>query len=187
LIGYTSELEQKSIPMWHWVDSNAIGRDSLKFWQAANDTVTAIVKKILNLIQAPILDRVSELAAGPFEFACPQKNGLRLEMRRDYNSLEVGFSPNDHDEIRMVGYPLVELLAVIGLQHARPLMSYRREKLPYYRYGVWGAPVPTLFARAMLGLANPGFPIRSFSMQLGWANQEGKALYIKNSLEDTPS
>lgn len=170
------------IPLSSWADGNHIGRDNMKFWAGAGGySGAALTRDALDLVRPLGDDGLPAVAADPFAFARPQSSSFRFDWRRDYIPLDVGFSPNDHGEVRMVGYPLVELLAAIGLQHARPL---RLNKL-LYRYGAWGVPLPTLFARAMLGLGNPGFPIRTFTMKLGWPGQEGQARCITDALEDT--
>lgn len=170
------------IPLSSWADGSHIGRDNMKFWAGAGGySGAALTRDALDLVRPLAGDGLPAVAADPFAFARPQSSSFRFDWRRDYIPLDVGFSPNDHGEVRMVGYPLVELLAAIGLQHARPL---RLNKL-LYRYGAWGAELPTLFARAMLGLGNPGFPIRTFTMHLGWPGQEGQARCIKDALEDT--
>lgn len=170
------------IPLSSWADGSHIGRDNMKFWAGAGGySGVALTRDALDLVRPLAGDGLATIATAPFAFTRPQSSSFRFDWRRDYIPLDVGFSPNDHGEVRMVGYPLVELLAAIGLQHARPL---RLNKL-LYRYGAWGAELPTLFARAMLGLGNPGFPIRTFTMHLGWPGQEGQARCIKDALEDT--
>jgi CRISPR-associated protein Csb3 len=171
-------------PISSWADGAHIGRDNMKFWAGAGGySGAALTRDALDLVRPLAGDGLPAAAADPFAFARPQSSSFRFAWQRDYTALDVGFSPNDHPEIRMVGYPLVELLAAIGLQHARPL---RLNKL-LYRYGVWGVELPTLFARAMLGLGNPGFPIRTFTMKLGWPGQEGQARCITDALEDFQS
>ena len=88
----------------------------------------------------------------------------------------------------MTGYPIVELLAAIGLSHARPKRT-ERNKLEY-RYSVLGITDPeTLYdpilLRAALGGADLGLPRRDFVMQLGWPGQENQARCITNVIEET--
>ncbi len=171
-----------NIAISSWADGRHVGRDNIKFWAGAGGySGAALTRDALDLVRPLNSGALPSVADDPFAFASPQSSSFRFDWRRDYIPLDVGFSPNDHGEVRMVGYPLVELLAAIGLQHARPV---RLHKL-LYRYGVWGAALPTLFARAMLGLSNPGFPIRTFTMKLGWPGQEGQARCITDALEDT--
>jgi CRISPR-associated protein Csx14 len=89
----------------------------------------------------------------------------------------------------MVGYPLVELFAAVGLSHARPLRPERRNKL-LYRYGVIGSDrkdarlLPPIFLRAALGVEMMPFPQRRFRMNLGWPGQENQARCITTVTEE---
>lgn len=173
------------IPIDHWADdANSSGRDNVKFWAGsggypgaalARDALEPIAKLGDNALAAAIAD--------PFAFEAQQSSSFRFDWRRDYIPLEAGFSPNAHGTVRMVGFPLVELLAAIGLQHTRPRRPDRRDKLTY-RYSVSNAELPTLFARALLGTQSLGFSIRTFRMQLGWPGQEGQARCIIDAQEE---
>ena len=88
----------------------------------------------------------------------------------------------------MQGYPIVEILAAIGLTNARPV---RREKLEY-RYGVAGLVggnlYDAIFLRASLGVEKPLFPgmrFRLFVMHLAWPGKEGQARCITDVIEET--
>ena len=90
----------------------------------------------------------------------------------------------------MIGYPIVEIFAAIGLTHARPRKT-ERNKLEY-RYSVLGLRRPNalydpMFLRAALGGADLGFPRRNFLMQLGWPGQENQARCITHVTEETPA
>jgi CRISPR-associated protein Csx14 len=100
--------------------------------------------------------------------------------------MDVGFSPNAHGDLTMVGFPLVEILAAIGLENARP---ERINKLAY-RYGVIGIAspdnlLPLLYLRAALGASQLPFPQRIFQMSLGWPGQENQARCITDVIEET--
>jgi CRISPR-associated protein Csx14 len=110
-------------------------------------------------------------------------SSFRFDWRRDYIPLDAGFSPNIHGNMTMIGYPLVEILAALGLQNARPSRVERRDKLAY-RYGVSSQRLPLVLARAMLGGEGLGFPIRLFRMRLGWPGQEGQARCIIDASEE---
>lgn len=173
-----------AIPLGHWADGPASGRDSLKFWAGAGGySGAALARDALELVQLGG-NALAEAARDPFAFAAAQSSSFRFDWRRDYTALDVGFSPNEHGAIRMVGYPLVELLAAIGLQHARPQRPDARDKLRY-RYAVAGAMLPTMLARAVLGGQTLGFPARTFTMRLGWPGQEGQARCILDAQEES--
>ncbi|MFL7905038.1 type I-U CRISPR-associated protein Cas8c [Azospirillum argentinense] len=172
------------VPMGHWADGPAVGRDNLKFWAGAGGySGAALTRDALDLVRFGS-NALAEAARDPFAVAAPQSSSFRFDWRRDYTALDVGFSPNEHGAIRMVGYPLVELLAAIGLQHARPQRPDRSDKLRY-RYAVAGVPLPTPLARAVLGGQTLGFPARFFTMRLGWPGQEGQARCILDAQEES--
>ncbi|MFM2043934.1 MAG: hypothetical protein RLY86_2510 [Pseudomonadota bacterium] len=173
-----------TVPLSHWTDGAHIGRDNVKFWAGAGGySGAALTRDALELLNGLSEAALTEAAAAPFDFARAQSSSFRFDWRRDYIPIDVGFSPNDHGDVRMVGYPLVEILAAVGLQHARPDRPDPRDKLTY-RYGVWGTPLPTLLARAVLGGQSLGFPFRRFTMHLGWPGQEGQARCITDAQED---
>lgn len=173
------------VPIEHWADDHAsTGRDNVKFWAGAGGYPGAALARDALAPLAGIGDNVlAATAADPFALSWPQSSSFRFDWRRDYIPLDAGFSPNDHASMTMVGYPIVELLAAIGLQHARPDRPDRRDKLSY-RYGVSSAMLPTPLARAVLGGQSLGFPIRIFSMRLGWPGQEGQARCIIDAQEE---
>lgn len=176
--------EKHSIIIEHWADGS--DRDNVKFWAgAAGYPGSALARDALNLIRGLGDNALSAAAADPFNVSAAQSSSFRFDWRRDYIPLDAGFSPNEHGGIAMVGYPLVELLAAIGMQNARPARIEARNKLAY-RYGVSSAMLPTVFARAVLGGDSLGFPIRLFRMRLGWPGQEGQARCIVDSQEELP-
>lgn len=173
---------ERRIPIEHWADGSS--RDTVKFWAGAGGYPgAALARDALELVRFG--DNELTVATGdPFSVSAPQSSSFRFDWRRDYIPLDAGFSPNDHTStITMVGYPFVELLAAIGLQHARPARPELRDKL-VYRYGVSTALLPTAFARAVLGCESLGFPIRTFRMRLGWPGQEGQARCIIDAQEE---
>jgi CRISPR-associated protein Csb3 len=166
------------------VDSwgDATGRDNVKFWAGSGGYPgAALVRDALALLA----DRLKNARQDPFDVSAPQSSSLRFDWRRDYVPLGAGFSLNEHGKkLVPLGRPLVEVLAVIGLSHARPLRPDRRNKLRY-RYGVLGgAPVNAMFHRAALGCASLPFVMRRFSITLDWPGQENQARCITSVTED---
>lgn len=176
------DTEHRQILIDHWADGSS--RDQVKFWAgAAGMPGAAIAARLLDIIKSKTPKDPSGLIADPFSFAAPVSSGFRFDWRRDTTAIDAGFSLDTQTSIRAVGYPLVELLAAIGLQHARPHKINRLE----YRYGVWTEPLPTMLARAVLGaqpLALPKGGYRQFHMTLDWPGQEGQARRIKDCQED---
>jgi CRISPR-associated protein Csb3 len=129
-------------------------------------------------------DGLLEATRDPFSFAAPMDSSFRFDWRRDYIPLDAGFSPNDQQAVGMVGYPLVELLAAVGLQYSRPARISARDKLAY-RYHVSDVWLPVVLVRAVLGSDDHGFPRRTFRMRLGWPGKKGQARCIVNAEEES--
>jgi CRISPR-associated protein Csx14 len=174
----------KKVVIDHWGDATV--RDNVKFWAGSGgypgaafwrDAVALVKEEAIKAFQ------------NPFALSAPQSSSFRFDWRRDYIPLDVGFSPNEHTDMVMVGYPLVELFAVVGLTHARPQRTDRRNKL-LYRYGVIGgdsqdvALIPLMFLRAALGAHTMPFPQRYFRINLGWPGQENQARCITSVTEE---
>ena len=175
-----------SIVIDHWGDQGRVGRDRVKFWAGAGGYPGAgLVRDALDLVRGQAVDRADD----PFSLSAEQSSSFRFDWRRDYVPIDAGFSPNAHGDVVMRGYPVVELLAAIGLTNARPL---RRERLEY-SYGVAGLASDELydpnFLRAALGAKRPpfpGMPFRRFAMRLDWPGQEGQARCITDVIEEIP-
>jgi CRISPR-associated protein Csb3 len=174
--------EGRCLVLDHWGD--ATRRDNVKFWAGAGGFPGAgLARDALDLVR----DRLPAATSDPFALAAPQSSSFRFDWRRDYVPLDAGFSLNEHANITPRGYPLVELLAALGLSHARPLRLHKLE----YRYAVVGrrlsrdsVHLPLLLLRAALGCAALPFPTRTFRMNLDWPGQEGQARCITSVSEE---
>ena len=167
----------------HWGDATH-RRDNVKFWAGSGGYPgAALARDALDLVRERGMAHVDD----PFSLAAEQSSSFRFDWRRDYIPIDAGFSPNEHGSVVMQGYPLVELMAAIGLTNARPKRQIKLE----YSYGVAGMIddhlYDPIFLRAALGASEapfPGLPFRSFTMQLGWPGKEGQARCITNVFEE---
>ncbi len=185
---------EKTIIIDYWTDGNRDYQlDDFKLWAGAGGYPgVALLKDALNLMQ-DLWDDAFKEPEKLFEnenLAVPQSSSFRLDWRRDYIPLDTGFSLNEHGHITTVGYPLVEVLAAIGLTHARPQRLH--DKL-HYRYAALGLPQlpddattlhPPMFLRAALGCAELPFPMRAFRMHLDWPGKPGQARAITHVYEE---
>ena len=170
------------ISVEYWGDTTR--RDNVKFWAgSAGYPGAAVLRDAVSIVEG----KMRQHATNPFALSGEQRNSFRFDWRRDYIPVQDGFSPNQHKTIQMVGFPLVEVLAAIGVSHARPR---RIEKLKY-AYGVIGdregALVEPMFHRAALGSSFcpvPGTPFRRFIMQLDWPGKEDQARCITQVTEE---
>ncbi|MDE2686217.1 MAG: type I-U CRISPR-associated protein Cas8c [Gammaproteobacteria bacterium] len=171
----------------HWGD--ATRRDKVKFWAGSGGKPgAAILREAIGLVKTKIRKQQYD----PYALSSPQSISFRFDWRRDYIPVQDGFSPNKHKSgpapISMVGYPVVEILAAMGMAHARPR---RKTKLEYH-YSVLGYLrhqfLEPVFHRAALGAAVspvPGWPFRRFVMWLDWPGKEGQARCITQVIEET--
>ena len=180
----------------HWGDKTQ--RDALKFWAGMGGYPgAALASKTLNLVRDRLIDHVAD----PFALPAEQSSSFRFDWRRDYLAINFGFSPDSHNNIEMQGYPVVELLAAIGLTHARPFKvdqmnkpkNERNKPKLEYGYGIAGVKGSELydpiFLRAAIGSKQRpfhGMPFRLFSMYLDWPGQQGHARCITNVMEEKP-
>jgi len=169
----------------YWGDArNKTSRDNAKFWAGAGGYPgAALTRDALQLVR----DRCAAATDAPFDLAVEQSSSFRFDWRRDYIPLDIGFSLNNHagNRFSTIGYPLVEVLAAIGLTNSRPALVSKLE----YRYGVLGATgsqrfFDPLFLRAALGGSKLPFPQRRFNMLLGWPGKEGQARCITTVTEE---
>ena len=167
----------------YWGD--ATRRDNVKFWAGAGGYPgAAIVRDAMKIVRG----KMCQHANNPFALSGTQTISFRFDWRRDYIPVQDGFSPNKHGKsIQMVGFPLVEILAAIGMTHARPC---RKTKLEY-RYGVLGHDkgplLEPIFHRVALGAETgpiPGRSFRRFVMHLDWPGQEDQARCITQVSEE---
>ncbi len=171
------DVRGRHLTIEHWGD--ATRRDAVKFWAGAGGYPgAALARDALDLVRAGL----AAAGAEAFALAAPQSSSFRFDWRRDYVPLEVGFSPNEHSAMTMVGFPVVELLAAIGLQHARPA---RLDRLAY-RYAALGSSAPPALLRAALGGSPLPFPRRMFRIRLDWPGQKEQARCISNVTEEIP-
>lgn len=174
------------IDISYWGDHlSTTGRDNVKFWAGSGGYPgAALVRDAMDAFRG----KAADAKADPFNFSALLGANLRLDWRGGYVPLDAGFSLNKHgSRFHGVSFPIVEVLAAVGLSHSRPL---RVERL-HYRYGVIAAPkqfahslLPLPLLRAAIGAVPLPFPQRTFNMILGWAGQEGQARTITSSVEE---
>ena len=178
---------EDQIEIGYWGEAAATGRDNVKFWAGAGGYPgAALLRDACDLAAG----RMAQHASDPFALSATHTSSFRFDWRRDYIPVDAGFSPNKHGKgMSMVGFPLVEILAAVGVAHARP-RPQPSNKLEY-RYGVLGGSerLDLALLRAALGGYSPlpGAPFRHFTMYLDWPGKEGQARCITHVKEESPS
>lgn len=180
----------QSLVVDHWGDNRRVtSRDNVKFWAGAGGYPgAALARDGIDLVRERCSQVESNPLSDPLNLSVEQSSSFRFDWRRDYIPLDIGFSLNSHSGNRFttVGYPLVEILAAIGLTHARPEFI---SKLTY-RYGVLGVTSESdlydpCVLRAALGAPRLPFQQRTFRMNLGWPGKEGQARCITTVYEES--
>jgi CRISPR-associated protein Csx14 len=165
------------IDVGHWADTSS--RNGFKLY-AGNRSAASIARAMLfgtrekpkkGRSQSDLLTlglgalwskHGSDLAKDPFGIVTPMGGSFNFDPRGAWTGIDAGYSP-DQQGHGVEASPVVEILAAIGLEHARP-DEYETRRV---RYGVWGALLPAMLARAALGGMRVGVPLRTFRFELG--------------------
>jgi CRISPR-associated protein Csx14 len=158
------EHEHTYLELTHWCDGSS--RNSFKLF-AGQQRASVIVSQMLGALRRLWQARCAELIADPFGITVPLGgSSFKMDARKSWTPINAGYSP-DEQAHAVEASPAVELLAAIGLEHARPqvLDGYQ------VRYGVWKGTLPPSLARAALGGSRVGVPLRIFRFTLAKAGQ----------------
>jgi CRISPR-associated protein Csx14 len=128
-------------------------------------------------VQQLLQEQRAALLKAPFDVVTPMGGSFNFDPRGAWTAIDAGYSPNTQKD-GIAASPIVELLAAIGLEHARP-NEYETRKV---RYAVWGHPLPPMLARAALSEANLKVPTRRFQFDL---DLSGKNKVTKFAQEET--
>jgi CRISPR-associated protein Csb3 len=138
------------ISLSYWADNT--GRFHTRFQKATNGN--SVYRRLNNAFSVmPTID-LQRATAAPFDYEARTETLFRLDPRGSVDPLDAGFSPDNLRKgrkgglaVRVTTYPLCELLAAIGLEHARP----REVTSTELEYSVWAEPLPVVLARAVVG------------------------------------
>lgn len=190
LVG-TSYGVEREIFVGHWADGSS--RNDFKLY-AGNRSAASIATAMLTGtrekpkkrqqtgevktlgLQALWQNRRSELETNPFDVITSMGGSFNFDPRGAWTGIDAGYSPNDQKH-GISASPVVEILAAIGLEHARPDEFETRR----VRYAVWGCLLPAMLARPALSAAPLPFPKRQFVFEL---DLSGKNKVITFSQEE---
>lgn len=156
----------------HWCDASS--RNSFKLF-AGQQRSAAIARQMLHGVRRLWHKCKEELLSDPLGPTLPLGgSSFKFDARKAWTSIEAGYSPDEqrHD---VEASPVVEILAPIGLEHARPDEFETRE----VRYGVWKGWLPPMLARAALGGAHVGVPLRVFRFTLALAGRNKNVTFAQ--------
>lgn len=149
--------EKPAILLSHWCDGSS--RDEFKLY-SGNRTAMSIASSMLrgsNSKNGKSKDsgvlglwqkHRDKLLADPFNTLTAMGGSFNFDPRGAWTPIDVGYSPDElKPKQKVMASPLVELMAIFGLEHARPVKISNRT----YRYAVWNQLLPAQLARAALG------------------------------------
>ena len=130
-----------------WWERPGGKQSGLKLW-AGHQTSRQLMEKLLVGMKDVLGEESPHLDSELFRAAARGSGGLGFDAAIGWNNVDAGFSYNNpraeagrKGEIR----PSIEILAAIGLQRFRPVMSGR-----VIRYAVWSSPLPPAAARMVV-------------------------------------
>ena len=165
---------EREITLGHWADGSS--RDDLKLY-AGNRTALKIACDMIRGIRQLWENNKQELLSDPFGITLPMTGSFNFDARRSWKAIDLGYSPNDQGQA-VFGSPVVELLAVCGLEHARPQSLRTR----MFRYSVWSDPLSPQLARPAIGGAIDSLNCRHFRFSL---RLSGKNKVVSFAEEET--
>lgn len=118
-----------------------------------------------------------ELEKDPFGIVTPVGGSFNFDPRGAWTGIDAGYSPNDQKH-GLLASPVVEILAAIGLEHARPDV-YETGRA---RYGVWGCLLPPVLARAAMAGAGMAVPKRLFSFKLALSGKNKVVTFAREEI-----
>lgn len=184
-----------SIGLDHWADGS--GRNDFKLY-AGNRSAASIARAMLRGtrekpkkqqsigdvktqgIDALWRERRADLTAKPFDVLTLMGGSFNFDPRGAWTAIDAGYSPNDQKH-GIAASPVVELLAALGLEHARP-DEYETRKV---RYGVWGRVLPAVLARSALAGAAVGILAGEFRRFRFDLDLSGKNKVVTFAQEET--
>lgn len=164
--------EGRALTLSHWTDGSS--RDDFKLY-SGNRSAKRIAKQMLHGVLAKSKknqfrnrglqqlwqEQREPLLKAPFEVVTPMGGSFNFDPRGGWTPIDAGYSPNTQRD-GVAASPVVEILAAIGLEHAR-LDQYETRKV---RYAVWGHPLPPMLGRTALAGADLKLPMRRFEFEL---------------------
>lgn len=145
-----------------WFDPFRSKTVSIKCW-AGQVTTERLIAELL-----PVIDPTAN-ALNLFQIPRMMKTRFGVDPRSAWNSLDLGYSPNEHNQDATT-YPLVELLGAIGLQGFRPKSDIRSS----VGYSAWKNWLPRVPARRAATIGWPGLSCSSYQFSIEKRGQSYK-------------
>jgi len=124
----------------------------------------------------------------PFNLLAPVAANFRLEPRRNWMSINAGYSPDMQQKsgmpMEIATYPVVEIFAALALTNSRPKPASIDASV--WRYTAWKTWLPVELARVAIAQELPIADTRNFTVRLEAPN-DGGDLSMTYASEETRS
>jgi CRISPR-associated protein Csb3 len=121
------------------------------------------------------------MAKDPFHILTAMGGSFNFDPRGAWTGLDAGYSPNMQNH-NIASSPVVELLASIGLENARPIWDTAVDGGVTVHYAVWCDLIPASLARAAISGAHFGFPLRNFKFTLASSGKNKIVTFAKEEV-----
>ncbi len=167
----------RHLDITHWCDASS--RSDFKLF-AGQQRGPAIARAMIAGLVELWKHHRTDLISAPFHLTMPiGGSSFKFDARKSWTAMDAGYSPDEQKHL-VTASPIVEILAAIGLENARPDEFDPRE----VRYGAWNGLVPPLLARPAIAGARTGVPVRVFRFTL---DLSGKNKVVTFAQEETSS
>lgn len=154
-----------------WLDEFREKTTSIKCWAGQVTT-----RRLFDELR-PLLD-IESTCEDLFDRAALTSSLFGVDPRSAWNTLDLGFSPNEH-KVASTIFPAVEVLAAVGLQFFRPDSSKRSA----VRYSLWKDPLPASIARLAFCAPWDGMRVEDLVFEICKRGQSYKYFSFARSAE----
>lgn len=164
-----------ALDVTHWCDGSS--RNPFKLFAGQQRSV-AIAQQMLDHLRKLWKDRKARLLSDPLGLTVPLGgSSFKFDARKAWTTIDAGYSPDEQSQ-SVEASPVVEILAAVGIEHARPDEFDTRQ----VRYGVWKGLLPAVLARPALGAARAGVPLRIFRFTLDLAGKNKNVTFAEEEV-----
>jgi CRISPR-associated protein Csx14 len=172
----------------YWGDLDS-GRPIIRLWTATNGNSAWVRFFKLYGSYLIALKKYDEKKPDPLNLEAPVAANFRLEPRRNWKSIDIGFSPDVQQKAReklkmsisVMTYPVVEIFSAFALTNARPKFIGGNNSV--WKFSAWQKWLPVEMARIAIAQGFPLAETRNFIAYLETPN-DGGDLSMTYALEE---
>jgi CRISPR-associated protein Csx14 len=169
------ERDGRYLDITHWCDASS--RNDFKLF-AGQQRAPAIARAMIEGVADLWKTRESDLLRDPFGVTVPMGgSSFKFDARKSWTAIDAGYSPDEQKHL-VAASPVVEILAAIGLENARPDEFETRQ----VRYSAWNGLVPPVLARPALAGTHIGIPRRVFQFTLALSGKNKVVTFAEEEM-----